>query len=147
MTALVVVAGKADLLQVVLAGHPVGGLPDLLDSGQQQADQDGNNGDDDQQLNEREGALGVRLSGARSWTDSGVEGDGDEEGTEVMIPGRARGASAFRPVESRWRDLNPRSPASDAGGHSGLAHTSVSSSEFRADPLGTRNCGSPGGRI
>ncbi len=26
--------------------------------------------------------------------------------------------------ESRRRDSNPRSPASDAGGHSGLAHTS-----------------------
>jgi len=49
------VDGQPDLLQVVLALHAVGRLPDLLDGGQQEADQDGDDGDDDEQLNERKG--------------------------------------------------------------------------------------------
>ena len=52
--AFVVVQGEADLLQVVLALHAGGGLADLLDGGQQQADQDGDDGDHDQQFDERE---------------------------------------------------------------------------------------------
>ena len=45
---------EADLLQVVLALGPGGGLADLLHGGQQQADQDGDDRDDHQQLDERE---------------------------------------------------------------------------------------------
>src|SRR5262249_30724049 len=48
------VQGNADLVQVVLAGRTCGGLADLLDSGHQQANQDGDDGDDDQQLDQRE---------------------------------------------------------------------------------------------
>ena len=51
---VVVVDGQADLLEVVRALHPVGGLADLLDRGQQQADQDGDDGDHHQQLDQRE---------------------------------------------------------------------------------------------
>src|SRR5262249_48505124 len=51
----VVVDGQADLLEVVLALHACGGLADLLHGGQQQADQDGEDGDDDEQLDQREG--------------------------------------------------------------------------------------------
>src|SRR5262249_34264565 len=51
----VVVQGDADLMQVVLAGTACGSLADLLDGRHQQADQDGDDGDDDQKLNQREG--------------------------------------------------------------------------------------------
>jgi hypothetical protein len=42
-----VVAGQADLLQIVSAVHPVGGLPDFLDCREEETDQDGDYGDDD----------------------------------------------------------------------------------------------------
>src|SRR5262249_41343155 len=51
---VVLVYGQADLPQVRLALGPVGRLSDFLDSGQQQADQHADDGDDDQQLDQRE---------------------------------------------------------------------------------------------
>src|SRR5262249_39622485 len=56
---VMVVAGQADLLQVVHAGQPGHGDADLLDGGEQQADEDGNNGDDDEQLDQREAASAI----------------------------------------------------------------------------------------
>ena len=53
-------AGEPDLLEVVLALRPGGRLADLLDGGQQQADQDGDDRDHHQQLDQREGAAGRR---------------------------------------------------------------------------------------
>src|SRR5262249_14120262 len=47
---------QADLLQVVLTFGAAGGLPHLLDGRQQQADQDGDDGNDDEQLDERKGS-------------------------------------------------------------------------------------------
>src|SRR5436309_1431614 len=47
---MVIVRGQAKLLHVVGALDPAGGLADLLDGGQQQADQHGDDGNDDQQL-------------------------------------------------------------------------------------------------
>src|SRR5262249_2646381 len=43
-----------DLLEVVGTGRAVRGLADLLDSGDQQADQDGDDGDHHQQFDQRE---------------------------------------------------------------------------------------------
>ena len=54
---VVVVARQRDLLEVVGALHPRGGLADLLHRGQQQADQDRDDGDDDEQFDQREGAV------------------------------------------------------------------------------------------
>ena len=51
---VVIMHGEAKLLQVVGALHAVGGFPDLLHRRQQQTDQNGNDGDHDEQLNERE---------------------------------------------------------------------------------------------
>ena len=51
---MVVVRGDAQLLEVVLALDPGGRFADLLYRGQQQADQDGDDGDDHQQLDQRE---------------------------------------------------------------------------------------------
>src|SRR5262249_20248260 len=48
------VQGDADLLEVVAALHSAGGLTDLLDGGQQQADQDGDDRYHHQQLDQRE---------------------------------------------------------------------------------------------
>src|SRR5438552_2118543 len=49
-------ASQGELLEVVLTAHAVGRLPDLLDRRQQQADQYGNDSNDDEQLDEGEGA-------------------------------------------------------------------------------------------
>ena len=51
---LVVVDGQADLPQVVHALGAGGGLAHLLDGGQEQADEDGDDGDHHQQLDQRE---------------------------------------------------------------------------------------------
>src|SRR5262249_29993873 len=59
---LVVVAGEGQLLELVRAGHAGGGLADLLDRRQQQADQDCNDGNDHQQLDQREGFASLKLS-------------------------------------------------------------------------------------
>ena len=48
------VQGEADLLEVVGAFHAGGGLPHLLDGGQQQPDQHGDDRDHHQQLDQRE---------------------------------------------------------------------------------------------
>ena len=54
-SALVVVQGQADLLEVVDALDAAGGLARRLHGGQQQRDQDRDDRDDDQQLDQREG--------------------------------------------------------------------------------------------
>src|SRR5262249_27078496 len=51
---VVVVRGQSDLLEVVAALHACGGLADLLDGREQEADQDRDDGNHDQQLDERE---------------------------------------------------------------------------------------------
>jgi hypothetical protein len=48
------VEGRADLLEVVLALHPCGGLPHLLDRGQQKADQHRDARDHHEQFEQRE---------------------------------------------------------------------------------------------
>ena len=53
---VVVVDRQAELLQVVDALGPPGGLAGRLDGGQQQGDQDGDDRDDHQQLDQRERA-------------------------------------------------------------------------------------------
>jgi len=45
---------EAELVHVVDAGRAAGGLADLLDGGEQQADEDGDDGDHHQQLDQRE---------------------------------------------------------------------------------------------
>ncbi len=47
-------ASESDLFEVVLALGAGGGLAHFLDGGQEQADQDGDDGDYHQQLNQRE---------------------------------------------------------------------------------------------
>jgi hypothetical protein len=56
MCVMIMVGGQAELPQIVAALDPMGGLADSLHRWQQQTDQDGNNGDDDQQFDEREAA-------------------------------------------------------------------------------------------
>jgi hypothetical protein len=53
---VVVVQRQAELFEVVLALRPVGRLAHLLYGGQQQPDQDGDDGDDNEQLDEGEPA-------------------------------------------------------------------------------------------
>src|SRR5262249_9219164 len=55
---VVIVQSQADLLEVVGRLHASGGLTDLLDCWQQQSNEDGNDGNYDQQLDEREGTTG-----------------------------------------------------------------------------------------
>jgi hypothetical protein len=65
-----VVGAEADLLEVVLTLGPGGGFADLLHGGEEQSDQDGDDGDHDQQLNQREPAAAARTDGERSHDDS-----------------------------------------------------------------------------
>ena len=51
---VVVVTGEADLLEVVTALDAGGSRADLLDGEEQQADEDGDDGDHHQQLDQRE---------------------------------------------------------------------------------------------
>ena len=52
--------GEADLLQIIDALRPTGGLAGGLDGGQQQGDQDRDDRDHDQQLDQGEaGAVGL----------------------------------------------------------------------------------------
>src|SRR5262245_10582854 len=53
---VVVVEGDPDLLEIVLALCPEGGLPDFLDRWQQHTDQDADNRDDHEQLDQRKGS-------------------------------------------------------------------------------------------
>jgi hypothetical protein len=39
-----IVDGQGNLFEIVLAAHPIGGLADFLDGRQQQANQDGDDG-------------------------------------------------------------------------------------------------------
>src|SRR5262249_44729402 len=56
VAALVVVEGEADLLEVVHALGTPGRFPGRLDRREQKCDEDGDDGDDDQKLDEREAA-------------------------------------------------------------------------------------------
>src|SRR5439155_14680752 len=58
------VQGEAHLLEVVRALDPGGRLADLLDRGQQKADEDGDDGDHYQQLDQRKGGT-VAAHGTR----------------------------------------------------------------------------------
>jgi hypothetical protein len=49
---MVIVNRQSDLLEIVFALRSAGRFAGLLDSGQQQGNQHGNNGNDDQQLDE-----------------------------------------------------------------------------------------------
>jgi hypothetical protein len=51
----VIVQRQPDLFKVVLTLQPVRRLTDFLDGGQEQADQNGDDGNDDEQLDERKG--------------------------------------------------------------------------------------------
>jgi hypothetical protein len=55
---VVVIHRQPDLFQVVLALEPRCGLPHFLHCGQQQTNQDGNDGNDDEKLNQCKGASG-----------------------------------------------------------------------------------------
>jgi len=62
------VTGQGDLFEVVLALRAVGRPADLLDGGDEQADQDGDDGDHHQQLDQRETGPGLAASHGSSLT-------------------------------------------------------------------------------
>jgi hypothetical protein len=57
------VQGKPDLLQVVGALSPAGGLAGRLHGGQKQGDQDGDDRDDDEELDQGETETTTRIHG------------------------------------------------------------------------------------
>src|SRR5262249_58416931 len=57
---VVVAEGQAELLEVVGALHPRGGVADLLDGGEEQADEDGDDRYHHQQLDQCEGLAPAR---------------------------------------------------------------------------------------
>src|SRR5262249_52713106 len=62
---VVVLPRQGDLLDVVLAGGAVGALTHLLDGGDEQADEDGDDGNHHQQLDQREATPTPRRSAGR----------------------------------------------------------------------------------
>src|SRR5262249_60868950 len=93
VSVVVVVQGESELLEVVLALGPGGGLPHLLHRGQEQADEDRNDRDHHQQLDQRE--PGTRTSHGTLPTPCGVR--------PAVTGYRNRTCSARRP--------SPRRPA------------------------------------
>src|SRR5262249_19134168 len=81
---LVVVDRQADLFEVVLAAHAGGGLADLLDGGQEQADEDGGNRNHRQQLDQREGVAGAQAC-AGHWNLLGSEFEGQRQPREDIL--------------------------------------------------------------
>ncbi len=81
--------GQAELLEVVGALGAAGGLPRRLDGRQQQCDQDGDDGDDDQQFDQREAATSRRAPGPLHgdiWAETcGWPGWRVEEGTRRFL--------------------------------------------------------------
>ena len=84
--ALEVVQPEAELLQVVLALHPGRRLPHLLHGGEQQADQDGDDGDHHQQFDQGEPGAGRSVSHRCGL--SGYQGLSFRSKSTVCTPGR-----------------------------------------------------------
>jgi hypothetical protein len=57
---VVILSSQAELFQIVGTTHPGRSLADLLDRGQQEANQDGDDRNHDQQLDQREPILSSR---------------------------------------------------------------------------------------
>jgi hypothetical protein len=70
------VGRQPQLLDVVRALHPVGGLPDLLHRGQQEADQDRNDRNNDEQLDEGETGTTSHHDNSSLWVVTGGPADG-----------------------------------------------------------------------
>src|SRR5262249_52709530 len=112
---VVVVQGQAELPQVVLAAHAVGGLAHLLDGGQQQADQDGDDGDHHQQLDQGEGVTAVHGGGPPVWGRRPplLGAAGSAVGAWSPSPQRqARAAGIYGARYSRYQAMVRRSPSS-----------------------------------
>ena len=63
---MIVVERQSQLLHVVFALSPAGGFPGLLDGGEKQCDQDGDDRDDHQQLNQGEAGAAAMGGGISS---------------------------------------------------------------------------------
>src|SRR5262249_34416472 len=94
-----VVQGQAQLLEVVGTLHTAGRLAHLLDGGEQEADEDGDDGDHHQQLDQRESrkALGIRHLTANSAHD-----DTCERENGGWSDGRPDGIPAYLYPSSRY---------------------------------------------
>src|SRR5262249_52982875 len=64
-----------ELLEVVRAGHPCSRLPHLLNSREQEPDEDGNDGDDNEQLDERESAPALPIGSHDTTCRNGEKND------------------------------------------------------------------------
>src|SRR5262249_51783240 len=82
LTVVIGVQRDADLLEVILAAHPVRSLSHTLDRGQEQADEDGDNGDYHQQLDQCERSP--------DW--------GSTEGHESLLPDTQGGLAGDQPA-------------------------------------------------
>src|SRR5262249_21718870 len=144
---VVAVQGKADLLQVVLTLHSGGGLADLLHGGQQQADEDGDDGDHHQQLDQREGTADVHrvIPRATAWNVSSWQGR-QVAGT-VPVPGS--GWAQAPTLEAQWHDpLGWRRgrPAQGTSGSRAGRRASLPRRESRGPSLLTRRAQASSGR-
>jgi hypothetical protein len=108
---VVIVDGKANLLEVVLAGHPIGRFPDLLHGWEEQTDENGDNSDDDEQLNQRKPAAATHGQSSFRRTALLCEGTAAVNGepiatcsVEILVPKLGLGTFSGNSV-SRVREL------------------------------------------
>ena len=129
---VVVVRGQGDLLEIVRALHPPRRLAGRLHGGQQQCDQDADDGDDHEQLDEREGSTtghgdGSVLMDAREREATrrrrprGLGPHRPGNGTRVDVltgPRDARGSCGRGRGDEAWVSAGSQAGASIRGGRS-----------------------------
>ena len=98
---VVIVQRDAELFQIIAAFHPVGGLTNLLDGGQQEADQDGDDGDHYQQLNQGESRSAIHRQSSY--------GNFPQDDEIVMFENTSRNSG--RQGRMRWKSGPPRAAA------------------------------------
>src|SRR5262249_57831494 len=109
---VVAVAGQAQLLEVVGALQPRGGLAHLLDGGQQEADEHGDDGDHHQQLDQREGGA-ASAEGRHGQSPAQVTG---EKGNRTVTERKADAKGRARPAAYRRAALLAPLPSGGGGG-------------------------------
>src|SRR5205823_1066423 len=118
------VQGEANLLEVVLALNASGGLAHFLHGGHQQADQDGDDGNHDEQLDQRKGGTPAHgsISGGIRYKRRGRNGSRGAAGWQSPNSARAvRGAADSPTGDGPWahRLASGEGPSDQAQGSRG----------------------------
>src|SRR5207237_5053300 len=113
---LVVVAGQGDLLEVVGALHAGGGLADLLHRRHQQADENGDDGDDHEEFDQRKTGPGPKRAHGNllAGTNEGRRAAVKDPRVRGLTQGRTRvsPSQAQKPCNFRAKASSTVAPAS-----------------------------------